>query len=180
LSGAIAYLLGIRNQAVAVELYPPAAEVRKGHLDEPFERLRHARKSVFAAEDWAARLGTPLREWKPDLNSACRGAVDRRAPVPDQATAISELAGWAWDDEHRRVPDLIAFTDAQGLVIGFGAPGFRRVDAREQQAGVTSSASGWRGFVRADPTATVHAYGVMLGRSDWSCEFATSSQGSPP
>ena len=95
--------------------------------------------------------------------------------VPDQAVAISEIGGWAWDDERRRVPDLIAFTDDRGLVIGFGGPGFRRLDVREQQAAVTSSASGWNGFVRADQTVTIHGYGVMLGRSNRACEFATSS-----
>jgi len=172
-NAAIAYLLGIRNQPVVFHLYPQAA-VLAGHLDEPFQRLQRARKSIFT-DDWAARLGTPLREWKPDLSSACRGAIDRRALVPDQATAISELAGWAWDDERRRVPDLIAFTDPRGLLIGFAAPGFRRVDVREQLSAVTSSASGWNGFVRADQTVTIHAYGVMLGRSNRACQFATSS-----
>jgi sorbitol-specific phosphotransferase system component IIC len=172
-NAAIAYLLGIRNQPVIFPLYPQPA-VFAGHLDEPFERLRHARKSIFAAEDWMARLGTPLREWKPDLSRDCRGAIERRAIVPDQAEPISELAGWAWDDERRRVPDLIAFTDARDLVLGFAAPGFRRVDLREQQVAVTSSAAGWNGFVRADQTVTIHAYGVMLGRSNRACEFATS------
>jgi hypothetical protein len=67
------------------------------------------------------------------------------------------------------------FTDSRALVIGFAAPGVRRLDVRERQPAVTSSASGWNGFVRADQTVTVHAYGIMLGRSDRACEFATSS-----
>jgi len=171
-NAAIAYLLGIRNQPVVLQLYPQAAAVLAGHLDKPFQRLQRAHKSIFT-DDWVARLGTPLREWKPDLGSACRGAIDRRALVPDQATAISELVGWAWDDERRRVPDLIAFTDARGLVVGFAAPGFRRVDVR-QEAGVTSSAAGWNGFARADQTVTIHAYGVALGFSNRACEFAAS------
>jgi hypothetical protein len=172
-SAAIAYLLGIRNQPNLRQLYSQAPAILADHLDEPFEHLRRSRKSIFATEDWVARLGTPLREWKPDLSSACRGAIDRRALVPDQATAISELVGWAWDDERRRVPDLIAFTDARGLVVGFAAPGFRRVDVR-QEAGVTSSAAGWNGFARADQTVTIHAYGVALGFSNRACEFAAS------
>ncbi|MBV9555645.1 MAG: hypothetical protein JO254_01065 [Pseudolabrys sp.] len=171
---AIAYLLGIRNKPTALQLYPVPPVLAAGHLDEPFQRLRRSRKSIFAAEDWAARLGTSLREWKSDLSAACRGAIDRRAPVPDQATATSEIAGWAWDDERKRVPDLIVFTDTEGLVIGFAGLGIRRLDVRERQAGVTSSAAGWEGFVRADGTATIHAYGVTLGRSNQSCEFATS------
>ena len=172
-NAAIAYLLGIRNQPVLLQLYPAAA-IRAGHLDEPFQRLRQARKSIFIAEDWVARLGTPLREWKQDLSAACRGAIDKRAMVPDQTVAISEVAGWAWDDERGRVPDLIVVADARGLVIGFAAPGVRRLDVRERQASVTSSATGWEGFVRADRSVTIHAYGVMLGRSDRACEFATS------
>jgi hypothetical protein len=173
-NAAIAYLLGIRNKPIALQLYPVPPVLAAGHLDEPFLRLERSRKSIFAAEDWVARLGTPLREWKPDLNEACRGAIDRRAPVPDQATAISEIAGWAWDDERKRVPDLIVFTDASGLVIGFAGLGVRRLDVRERQTGVTSSAVGWEGYVRADGTATIHAYGVALGRSSRACEFATS------
>jgi hypothetical protein len=173
-NAAIAYVIGIRNQPLLRQLYPAASELLKDHLDESFRRLQHSRKSIFT-DDWAGRLGTSLRKWKPDLGPACRGAIDRRALVPDQTAPISELAGWAWDDERRRVPDLIVFTDARDLVIGFAAPGFRRVDVREQQAGVTSSASGWNGFACADQRVTVHAYGVMLGRSNRACEFATSS-----
>jgi hypothetical protein len=172
-NAAIAYVIGIRNQPVILQLYPQPP-VFAGHLDEPFQRLRRARKSIFTDDDWVARLGTPLREWKPDLSVACRGAIDQRAIVPDQAVAISEVAGWAWDDERRRVPDLIVFTDARGLVVGFGGLGVRRLDVRGQQAGVTSSATGWNGFVRADQTATIHAYAVMLGRSNRACEFARS------
>jgi hypothetical protein len=173
-SAAIAYLLGVRNQPMLLALYPSPSVVLAGHLDEPFRRLQRARKSIFTDDDWASRVGTPLREWKPELSSACRGAIDRRALVPDQATAISELTGWAWDDERRRIPDLIVFTDARGLVIGFAGPGVRRLDVREQQATVTSSAAGWNGFARTDQTVTIHAYAVMLGRSDRACEFATS------
>jgi hypothetical protein len=65
-------------------------------------------------------------------------------------------------------------TDAGGLVIGFAGLGVRRLDVRERQASVTSSAAGWEGFVRADRTVTIHAYGVMLGRSNRACEFATN------
>jgi hypothetical protein len=172
-NAAIAYLLGIRNQPVLFALYPNASALLSGRLDEPFQRLQRAHKSIFT-NDWAGRLGTPLREWKPDLSSACRGAIERRAMVPDQATAISELVGWAWDDERRRVPDLIVFTDAGGIVIGFAGLDFRRVDIREHEPNVTSSATGWDGFVGADRTATIHAYGVALGRSNRACEFATS------
>jgi hypothetical protein len=174
-NAAIEYLLGIRNRRELFQLYPVAPAVLAGHLDEPFRRLRRERKSIFAAEDWFARLGAPLREWKPDVSATCRGAIDRRTPVPDQAAAISELTGWAWDDERRRVPDLIVFTDAGGLVIGFAGPGLRRLDVRERQANVTSSATGWNGFARADRTASIHAYGVTLGRSDRACEFAPSA-----
>lgn len=173
-NAAIEYLLGVRNQRELIQLYPDPPAVLAGHLDEPFRRLRRERKSIFVAEDWAARLSTPLREWKPDVSAACRGAIDRRVPVPDQAAAISELAGWAWDDERGRVPDLIVFTDTGGRVIGFAGPGLRRLDVRERQANVTSSATGWNGFARAGRTASIHAYGVMLGRSDRACEFATS------
>jgi hypothetical protein len=168
-------LFGIRNQPPLLQLYPAPSALLAGHLDDPFQRLRRARKSIFAAEDWAGRLGRPLIEWKPDLSSGCRGAIDRRAMVPNQAVAISGLTGWAWDNERRRLPDLIVFTDARGLVIGFAGLGVRRPDVREQVAGVASSATGWNGFARADETVTIHAYGVMLGRSDRACEFATSS-----
>jgi hypothetical protein len=170
---AIAYLIGIRNQPVVLALYPIPSALLAGHLDGPFQRLQRSRKSIFTV-DWADRLGTPLREWNLRLGPGCRGAVDRRAIVPDQATPISQLEGWAWDDERERAPDLIVFTDAAGLVVGFGGLGVPRADVRRAHAEITSDDTGWKGFVRADRTVIMQAYGVIFGRSNRACEFAVS------
>lgn len=37
---------------------------------------------------------------------------------------------------------------------------------------MTSNYTRWHGFVRADPSAVLDAYGVYLGRSGNACEFA--------
>jgi hypothetical protein len=170
---AIAYLIGIRNQPVVLALYPIPSTLLAGHLEGPFQRLQRSRKSIFTV-DWADRLGTPLRGWNLRLGPGCRGAVDRRSIVPDQAAPISQLEGWAWDDERERAPDLIVFTDAAGLVVGFAGLGVPRADVRTVHAEITSDYTGWKGFVSADRTVIMQAYGVIFGRSNRACEFAAS------
>jgi hypothetical protein len=170
---AIAYLIGIRNQPVVLALYPEPSALLTGHLDQPFQDLQRSRKSIFT-EDWADRLGTPMREWRLHLGSGCRGAVDRREIVPDQAAPISQLEGWAWDDERKRASDLIVFTDAQGLVVGFAGLGVPRIDVRRDQAGIMSTYTGWKGFVRAERTVPMQAYGIIFSQPNRACEFAVS------
>jgi hypothetical protein len=94
--------------------------------------------------------------------------------VPDQAAPISQLEGWAWDDERERAPDLIVFTDPAGLVVGFGGLGVPRADARRDHAGIMSEYTGWKGFVRVDRMVIKQAYGVIFGQSNRACEFAAS------
>jgi len=171
----IAYLIGIRNQQAVLALYPLAKAVAKGLLDARFQGLERARKSIFA-DNWADRLGTPLHRWKGEPQKGCRGAIEGRTPVPEQKAPISELAGWAWDDVRERVPDLIAFTDAQDLIVGFAAPGYQRDDVRRAQAGIGSSYTGWDGFARADMVAALRAYGIFFNRPDRTCEFGTDTR----
>ena len=73
----------------------------------------------------------------------------------------------------KQVPDLIVITNAQGVVVSFGGPGYPSPGVERGQAGVTSNYTGWDGFVRADTTAMLRAYGVFLGE-DRACEFAVN------
>jgi hypothetical protein len=82
--------------------------------------------------------------------------------VPEQKTSISELVGWAWDDTRKQVPDLIVFTEAQDLVVGFATPGYPRDDVRCAQPGITSNYTGWEAFARDDMIDTLRSYGIFF------------------
>lgn len=172
-SGAIAYIVGLRNYPVVMRIYPNPPLLAKSHLDVPMQRLREARKSIFARE-LPYELGTRFTQQADAVHQGCRGYIDKRMIVRDQSPVISEVQGWAWDEERKKGPDLIVFTDVQGLIVGYAGLGLLRSDVPHVFPIIRSNYTGWYGFVRADTTMVLHAYGVVFGKSSRVCEFATS------
>lgn len=82
--------------------------------------------------------------------------------MPEQKTSISELVGWVWDDTRKQVPDLIVFTEAQDLVVGFATPGYPCDDVRCSQPRITSNYTGWKRFARGDTIDTLRVYGIFF------------------
>ena len=97
--------------------------------------------------------------------------------MPEQETSISELGGMGVGRQARRqVPDLIVFTEAQDLVVGFAAPGYPCDDVRCAQPRITSNYTGWNRFARDDMIDTLACLWNLFQGANWACEFAENAQ----
>jgi hypothetical protein len=142
-------------------LHPNPSIVR-----ERVERLRAEHRAVFA-EPWPWWLGSPLQDHvtlRPA--SRCLGHFDRSDPVPESGGGV-RVAGWAWDLETGTEPARIVLADAQGIVVGFAEPGYRRPDVPRVHA-VAGPRAGWVGYVRDTGRDPVTAY-VILRKDRGAC-----------
>ncbi len=172
LSGAMAYMVGVRSQP-ALSLYPVADPLAKGALDKRFETLALQHKSIFA-EGWPEHLGSPLRAWTGESQGHCSGVVDNRANVPGGAV-VQQLEGWAWLTDKRRAPDLIAFTDNRGTIVGFAEPGFMRKPLKKSLHSRRAMFAGFVGFAPGGPQTPYQAFGITLSHGmARACAFAVS------
>lgn len=172
LSGAMAYMVGVRSQP-ALSLYPIADAVAKGALDKRFEALAQQHKAIFA-EGWPQHLGAPLQAWTGQPQGRCSGVTDHRAALSD-GSPIQQIEGWAWLTDKRRAPDLIAFTDDRGTIVGFAEPGFLRKALKKSLHSRRAMFAGFVGFAPGGPRTVYHVYGITLSRgAARACALAVS------
>jgi hypothetical protein len=163
-------MMGARKDPITHGVYPAAEVVSSGEFDGRLQEMIRGRKSIFA-ETWPAQLGKPLQAWAEKPLAPCAGYVDNRDVMKGEARTMSLLTGWVWDQHRRAVPDMVAFTDEAGKVIGFAKTGFPRPDVAKAMKDKSAELSGWHGVAYADPGMVVHAYGLDPDGQTRVCEF---------
>lgn len=99
--------------------------------------------------------------------TACKGALGLIRPLdivhlkfndnPQSKPGPWTTRGTAWDNAKNRPVQLVALADAEGRVLGFGFPGFRRPD----EMTAAPELSGWISSFNADPGRIIYAYGIL-------------------
>ena len=77
--------------------------------------------------------------------SPCQGALDLVSTRHVGAHPGVELLGWGWDQQGKRPPAHVVFTDMNGTIVGAGDIDRQRIDVPKAIPGVTTAQVGWTG-----------------------------------
>jgi hypothetical protein len=110
---------------------------------------------VFA-DAWSAWLGTRLADHvsisAPDR---CRGEFGSALAVDDLEKPGWRGIGWAWDAKRKGPVERLIFTNAAGIVVGYGSGGFGLAAPFER--------AGWLGEINDRAVADITAFALLNG-----------------
>ncbi len=112
--------------------------------------LRAGGKSVYSTGE-AASLGRQLdRFYSVTGGDRCLGYVDAVRVIADSWWPGIAVSGWAFDVQAGRRAAQVLLVGPDGRMVGAAATGFGRADVRAAIAAVTSTDTGFSGYVPAD------------------------------
>jgi hypothetical protein len=124
--------------------------------------LRENRLSIFADRLFTAR-GEPLTTLFVGTSAQeCSGSFEGLQPVEDTAKQKGTVFGWCWLRNESRGPATIVLADDRDAIVGLAQGMERRPDIAAYFRNPKMLATGWSGYVHAEPTSRViTAYAVL-------------------
>jgi hypothetical protein len=142
--------------------------------DVPYLQENHL--SIYYG-DAHSQLGRPLdavfHQASPD---ECAGAVESTTPMEGLlGMRALRITGWAWDYKHEQPPaEVIATSD--GIITGLAAVGDWRPAIKAANPQITSSYTGYVGYVRdVNPHMAVKIYAILPGSQPSACYIANNT-----
>lgn len=126
--------------------------------------LREHGMSIYDSDEYR-RIGVLLTEiYQVTAPGRCQGFFDSTSRVADAKWPGYRASGWGWDRVLARPLMKIVLTNEAGRITGAGRGGLQRVDVKQLVPGITSSFTGWWGYVDgAFEWRTGQAYGELPG-----------------
>jgi hypothetical protein len=118
--------------------------------------------SIYSTLEYR-RMGVALNSiYEITQPDACVGYFDYVQPVPDPDWPGYRAFGWAWDKKLGVRIENIIITNENKRIIGLGVDGIPRPDVKSIVPGVTSSFTGWKGYINNSYTwRSAFAYGLL-------------------
>ncbi len=92
----------------------------------------------------------------------CAGYFDKTEPVADSQWPGYRASGWGWDRTLARPIEKLVITNEAGRIVGLATGGAERADVKRVVPGVTSSFTGWHGYINGSMSwREGHAYGEL-------------------
>ena len=172
--------LNVAVTALQTGIYEPTllAQVAE-HTDKLIAGVDYLKKhqlSPFTGPD-AAWLGSSLeKSFRMASPAECAGSLEYVIPR-DLETPGLHIAGWSWDRKHREPPREIVASE-EGVITGLAAVGHSNPGASSSDAEVTSSYSGFAGYVQQPhPGRVVKIYAILWDTSPVACYFDSIPNG---
>jgi hypothetical protein len=115
--------------------------------------------STFEYRRMGVILNSIYKIAEPDV---CDGNFDYVQAVPDPDWPGYSAFGWGWDKKLGTPIETIIITSEGNRIIGLARPGLPRPDVKSIVPGVTSSFTGWKGYINNSYTwRSAFAYGLL-------------------
>jgi hypothetical protein len=138
--------------------------------------FREHQLSLFSGWD-SSLLGSPLdKALRVVSPSECTGRLEFTRPTDSAAPGLL-VTGWAWDRKHHQPPrEIIAATE--GVITGLAAVGHSRPSVKTSDPEISSSYTGFAGYVRqSQPGAVVKVYAILHDSPPSACYFDSTDEG---
>ena len=172
--------LNIASTALRTGLYEPKLLTTVAENSDKLllgvNYFREHQLSLFSGWD-SSLLGSPLdKALRVVSSSECTGRLEFTRPT-DSAEPGLLVTGWAWDRKHHQPPgEIIATTE--GVITGLAAVGHRRPSVKTSDPEISSSYTGFAGYVRqSQPGTVVKVYAILHDSPPSACYFDTTDEG---
>lgn len=154
-TGGVAMIVGVHDDDFLKQAVCPFPAVTWTAV----EYLKEHGLSLFS-EKMAEQLGQDFsRSYTVTTASPCRGSVDSVRQADGSSNHL-RLEGWIVDHRNKPVPRLL-FVDG-GKIVGFGVPGYQRIDVVNAIQSNKAFRSGWAGYANIPETdRMIDVYGVL-------------------
>jgi hypothetical protein len=178
--GARLHAQAMRNAAAAIEAGVNDPQTVVYPLTSPFNQdlivygnyLRSRRWSIFAAPQ-PFPLGRQFdRYFRVVSPSACAGAVDSLAGVPDKLWPGFRFSGWVWDIAAHAPGRAVVLIDPSGRIIGAAETGIWRPDVPAAIPSFHRDDAGYLGYVPADLQSSSAEIFVILADNISGCRLS--------
>ena len=171
--------LNVASTALRTGLYEPKLLTALAeHSDDLLLGVNYFREhqlSLFSGWD-SSLLGSPLdKALRVVSSSECTGRLEFTRPTDSTEPGLL-VTGWAWDRKHHQPPcEIVATTE--GVITGLAAVGHRRPSVRTADPEISSSYTGFAGYVRQPkPGAVVKVYAILHDSPPSACYFDASEE----
>lgn len=160
---ALALELGVKDQGQISNIFPSAEwalDIVKVPIQENYSIFGQA-----PLADLREKMGQTFDE-KNASQQECKGHLDAVEKI-ESAPDFLRVRGWLWSDGEKSDAELIALTNSDNQIIGFGLGGQERSDVA-QAINKKARYSGFKGYV----LATQHGEHVVIYSSELNCRLS--------